>query len=91
MSSSAWERCSVRETELVERAARGDQQAFDLLVSDVIDRLYALARLILRDTDLAEDAVQEALIRCWRELPRLRDPTSFDTWLNRVLVNAATV
>jgi len=43
----------------VERAAHGDRDAFDLLMSDTLDRLYAVARLILRDADLAEDAVQE--------------------------------
>jgi RNA polymerase sigma-70 factor (ECF subfamily) len=80
----------VQATDLVERAARGDRAAFDTLASDAIDRLYALARLILRDGDLAEDAVQETLIHCWRELPRLRDLGTFDTWLNRILVNAAT-
>jgi RNA polymerase sigma-70 factor (ECF subfamily) len=59
-------------------------------MSDSLDRLYAVARLILRDTDLAEDAVQEALVHCWRELPRLRDPARFDAWLHRLLVNSAT-
>ena len=34
--------------------------------------------------------MQEALIHCWRELPRLRDPSRFDPWLQRLLVNAAT-
>ena len=80
----------MRAVELVERAAHGDADAFDLLMSDSLDKLYALARLILRDSDLAEDAVQEALIHCWRELPRLRDPSRFDAWLQRLLVNAAT-
>ena len=74
----------------MQRAATGDRDAFDILMSDALDRLYALARLILRDADLAEDAVQEALIHCWRELPRLRDPSRFDAWLNWLLVNAAT-
>ncbi len=80
----------MRATELVERAASGDRDAFDLLVSDALDRLFAVARLILRDADLAEDAVQEALVHCWRELPRLRDPARFEAWLQRLLVNAAT-
>ena len=80
----------VHATDLVERAARGDLAAIDILVSDEIDRLYAKARLIIRDSDLAEDAVQETLIRCWRELPRLRDVATFDTWLNRIVVNAST-
>jgi RNA polymerase sigma-70 factor (ECF subfamily) len=80
----------MRQAELVERASRGDRDAFDLLMSDAIDRLYWMARLIVRDADLAEDAVQEALIHCWRELPRLRDSSRFDAWLHRLVVNAAT-
>ena len=80
----------MNKVQLVERAARGDRDAFDVLMTDALDRLYAIARLILRDADLAEDAVQEALIHCWRELPRLRDPERFDGWVHRLLVNAAT-
>src|SRR5215207_11102407 len=44
------------QTELVERAQRGDREAFGVLAGGAVDRLYAVARLILRDTDLAEDA-----------------------------------
>jgi RNA polymerase sigma-70 factor (ECF subfamily) len=55
-----------------------------------IDHLYRIARLILRDFDSAEDAVQEALVHCWRDLPRLRDPDRFDAWLNRLLVHSVT-
>ena len=51
-------------------------------------RLDAAARLILRDPELARDAVQEALIRAWRDLPGLRDPDRFDAWLHRLIVNA---
>jgi RNA polymerase sigma-70 factor (ECF subfamily) len=43
---------------------------------------------MLRDVDLAEDAVQQALVIAWRELPRLRDPDRFDAWLQRTLVHA---
>src|SRR5262245_58461834 len=56
----------------------------------VIDHLYRIARLILRDTDRAEDAVQEALVRCWRDLRTLRDPDRFDAWLNRLLLRTVT-
>jgi RNA polymerase sigma-70 factor, ECF subfamily len=80
----------MRQDELVARAQRGDREAFDVLITGTLDRLYAVARLILRDPDLAEDATQEALVRCWRELPKLRDADRFDAWLRRLLVNAAT-
>jgi RNA polymerase sigma-70 factor (ECF subfamily) len=79
----------VADPAIVKEAARGDREAFDVLVQGSIDRLYAVARLILRDVDLSEDAVQEALVRCWQQLPKLRDPANFDAWLHRLLVNAA--
>ena len=60
--------------ELVGRARRGDHDAFAGLVDPALARLDAAARLILRDPELARDAVQEALIRAWRDLPGLRDP-----------------
>jgi RNA polymerase sigma-70 factor (ECF subfamily) len=73
---------------LVERAQRGDHDAFSVLASGSIARLDAAARLILRDGELARDAVQEAMVRCWRDLPTLRDVDRFDSWLHRLLVNA---
>jgi RNA polymerase sigma-70 factor, ECF subfamily len=73
---------------LVESAQRGDHSAFEALAIGTADRLYAIAHLILRDTHLAEDAVQETLVRAWRDLPRLRDPGRFDAWIRRLLVNA---
>ena len=74
--------------DLVERARRGDREAFGQLASGEVDRLHAIARLVLRDPDLAEDAVQEALVRCWRQLPKLRDVERFDAWLYRILMHA---
>jgi RNA polymerase sigma-70 factor (ECF subfamily) len=74
--------------DLVEAAGRGDHEAFEVLAASAADRLYAVARLILRESDLAEDAVQEALVRAWQQLPSLRDPDRFDAWLHRLVVNA---
>lgn len=74
--------------DLVEAARRGDHEAFEVLATSAGDRLFAVARLILRSADLAEDAVQEALVRAWRQLPSLRDPDRFDAWLHRLVVNA---
>jgi len=72
----------------VERARQGDHDAFAVLVDVATARLDAAARLILRDPELARDAVQEALIRAWRDLPGLRDPDRFDAWLYRLTVNS---
>jgi RNA polymerase sigma-70 factor (ECF subfamily) len=76
--------------DLVEAAQGGDHEAFEVLAKGSADRLYAIARLILRDVDLAQDAVQETLIRSWRGLPGLRDPERFEAWLHRLLVNCCT-
>jgi len=70
------------------QAMRGDHDAFAALVTAATARLYALACLILRDSDRAEDATQEAFVRAWREIPRLRDAERFDAWLRRLVVNA---
>jgi RNA polymerase sigma-70 factor (ECF subfamily) len=77
---------SVRD--VVERAMRGDHDAFGWLVNATSDRMYAIATRILRDADLAEDALQSTLITAWRELPRLRDPDRFEAWVRRLLVHA---
>jgi RNA polymerase sigma-70 factor (ECF subfamily) len=73
---------------LVERAMNGDHDAFAELARYSITRLYATARLILRDEARAEDATQEALVSAWRDLPGLRDPDRFEAWLHRLLVRA---
>ena len=74
--------------ELVERARRGDHDAFAALAGAALFRLDAAARLILRDPDQAKDAVQETLVRAWRDLPTLRSPDRFDAWLHRLLYRA---
>ena len=74
--------------ELVEQAREGDHDAFAALVGASIARLDAAARLILRDPELARDAVQEAYFKAWRDLPALRDPDRFDAWTYRLTVNA---
>jgi RNA polymerase sigma-70 factor (ECF subfamily) len=78
----------VDQRELVERAGRGDHDAFAVLVRERIARLDAAARLILHDPELARDAVQEALVGAWRDLPGLRDPDRFDAWIHRITVRS---
>ena len=73
---------------IVAQAQQGDEEAFGALVREVGDRCIFIAHRILRDANLAEDAVQVALVQVWRELPSLRDPDRFEAWLHRILVNA---
>jgi len=74
--------------DLVERAMRGDHEAFAVLAKASVDRLFNVARLILRDHNRAEDATQEALVAAWHDLPALRDPDRFEAWLHRLLVRS---
>ena len=74
--------------QLVILAREGDHDAFARLAAASIGRLNGIARLILHDYGLAEDAVQESLVEAWRNLRGLRDPDRFDPWLNRILVRA---
>jgi RNA polymerase sigma factor (sigma-70 family) len=74
--------------DLVERARKGDHDAFAELAGAAISRLDSAAWLILRDREQAADAVQNALVRAWRDLPTLRDPERFEAWLRRLLVRS---
>lgn len=73
---------------VVERAQGGDREAFASLAFELSDRLMGLAHRILRDHGAAEEALQVALLRIWRDLPSLREPDSIDAWASRILVRA---
>ncbi len=81
---------NMTDVALVLRAKAGDRDAFDVLMTARIDQLYRIAYLVLRDSESAQDAVQEALVDCWRDMRTLREPDRFDAWLRRLLVHAAT-
>src|SRR5262245_8686194 len=72
--------------DLVDRARRGDREAFERLAGAVATRMYATAMLVLRDADQASDAAQEALIDLWRKLPTLRESEAFDAWLTKIVI-----
>ena len=74
--------------DLAARAKAGDHGAFERLAAGSIDRLYAVACRVLRDPTAAEDAVQDCLVRAWRDLRALRDAERWDAWLYRLLLNA---
>ena len=73
---------------LLERAAHGDADAFDAVIRPRLDRLFRMAMAITRSESDARDAVQEASVSAWQQLPRLRNRDRFDSWLAQILVNA---
>ena len=78
----------MRQRDLVERAREGDLDAFSELAAAAITRLYAIATLILRDSERAQDAVQDALVLAWQDIHALRDADAWDAWLHRLTVRA---
>jgi RNA polymerase sigma-70 factor (ECF subfamily) len=75
--------------QLVERAQRGDKQAFELLVIKYQRRLARLLSRFIRDPGEVEDVTQEAFIKAYRALPSFRGDSAFYTWLYRIGINTA--
>ena len=75
--------------QLVERAQRGDKQAFELLVSKYQRKLARLLSRFIRDATEVEDVTQEAFIKAYRALPTFRGDSAFYTWLYRIGINTA--
>ncbi len=74
---------------LVQRAQRGDDQAFEMLVVKYQRRIERLIGRMVRDVDLVPDIAQETFIRAWKALPQFRGEAAFYTWLYRIAVNSA--
>ena len=75
--------------QLVERAQRGEKQAFELLVSKYQRKLARLLSRFIRDPTEVEDVTQEAFIKAYRALPTFRGDSAFYTWLYRIGINTA--
>jgi RNA polymerase sigma-70 factor (ECF subfamily) len=74
---------------LVERAQRGDQKAFGMLVEKYQRKLGRLLSRMVRDQAEVEDVVQESFIKAYRALPNFRGDSAFYTWLYRIGINTA--
>jgi RNA polymerase sigma-70 factor (ECF subfamily) len=72
----------------VEQARAGDRYAFEVLVEQRLHQTFRTACAILGNEADGQDATQESFVQAWRNLPRLRDPASFDAWFGRIIVNA---
>lgn len=73
---------------LVKRACTGDSQAFTQLILDREQMLSRVAMAMLKNAEDAADAVQEAVLDAWQGLPRLREPSYFNTWLVKILIRS---
>ncbi len=74
---------------LVERAQRGDQKAFGMLVEKYQRKLGRLLSRMVRDQAEVEDVVQESFIKAYHALPNFRGDSAFYTWLYRIGINTA--
>jgi RNA polymerase sigma-70 factor (ECF subfamily) len=79
---------NARDRVLVEQALDGRVEAFNQLVELYQDYIFAMTVRVVRDRNVAEDAVQEAFFSAYRNLARFGGP-SFRAWLTRIAVNAA--
>jgi RNA polymerase sigma factor (sigma-70 family) len=74
----------------VTRAKAGDLDAFSRLVQATQVMSYAVALGVLRDPDMAQDAIQEAFLRAFRRLKDLEEPAAFISWLRRIVIGVAS-
>jgi len=73
--------------ELVDRAKNGDKSAFDELIINMQSDLYKVARMRLYCEDDINDAVQETIIKAYKNIKKIKQPQYFKTWLIKVLIN----
>ncbi len=76
-------------TEAVEMARKGETTGFDFLYNSTKSNKYYLALKYVRNEETAKDVLQEAYIRAWKNLDRLKEPEKFDSWLSQIVVNTA--
>lgn len=73
--------------ELVEKAKKNDEQAFNELILLVQKEIYLIAKAKLKNEDDMADAIQETILSCYRNLKKLRNSSLFKTWLIKILIN----
>ena len=80
---------ATRDSDLVERARRGDLEAFESIVRDRMGAVYRTSLAIAGNEADAADATQDAFVAAWKQIRSLKDATRIEAWLGRITVNAA--
>lgn len=73
--------------ELIEKAKKGDRDAFTKLIMDVENDLYKIAKTRITNEADIEDAIQETMIESYKSIKKLREPKKFKKWLITILIN----
>ena len=79
----------AEERELIKKAVQGDEASFEALILSCKGRAYSLAYRYMNNEEDAQDVLQEAFIKIYRGLSSFNMDSSFDTWVYRIVVNAA--
>lgn len=71
----------------INRAIKGDQEAFVQLIQEHTQGMYKVARSILGNEEDVADAMQDTIVACYEKIGTLKKPQYFKTWLTRILFN----
>src|SRR3954468_25092117 len=77
--------------EIVDRVRAGDTALYEIIMRRYNQRLYRIARAILRDDAESEDVMQDAYVRAYQHLHQFEGRAPFSTWLTRIAVHEALV
>src|ERR1041385_9756 len=77
----------VKDSDIIRKVVGGDKKSYELLIRKYNQRLYRVAKAILWNEEEAEDAMQEAYIKAYQQLPNFEQRSSFSTWITRILIN----
>src|SRR3984885_8372504 len=79
----------IDESKLVREAIGGDHDALDMLFAQHSRALFQTALRLLGNAEDGEDALQEAMLSAYRNLPRFEGHSQFSTWMTRIVINSA--
>lgn len=77
--------------ENVEKAKKGDKEAFETIIMEVIDNLYRVAYAILQNKDDASDAVSNATLKAYEKISTLKNLEFFKTWITKIVINESNL